>query len=142
MRPLRVPLAVPLALSVLLASTARAQKEFDPAQDGTAPATGYKVRVYSAAGSNVVLVRVLATENGKAVAAETRMRTNELTKGGAYWPAQIASDMGNSPIQGLHMKTFEVGVMDASGAVTRSQTMTATIEFDARGVSYRPRFRM
>jgi hypothetical protein len=90
----------------------------------------YKVRVYSAKASNVVIVRVVVAEDGKSLAAETRMRTNEITPTGAYHPAEALSEIDDSPIRGLHVNAFDVGLMNEQGEIEGSERMTAIIHFD------------
>jgi hypothetical protein len=95
-----------------------------------APGSPVKVRVYSTSASTEVVVRVTVTEDGKELVAETRMVTNVVSRSGAYPPAQVATEIQDSPLQGLHLQTFEVGVMSPGGEITGHETMTAIVHFE------------
>jgi hypothetical protein len=61
--------------------------------------------------------------------AETAMTANVVSANGSYPPARAKSGIRDSPIQGLHLRTFEVGVMDGSGEIVGLETMTAIVNF-------------
>ena len=116
------------AWACLLAILAAAAPAF------SADAPTYKVRVISAAGSQDVIVRVLVTQDGETRVAETAFRANEISSRGAFAPARVSTDVTDSPIQGMHVRSFNLDVVDPSGAVTGSERMTAVVNFDEHAV--------
>jgi len=103
------------------------------------PATGagrtYKVRILNDADTEEAVVRVIVSEAGRTTVAETAMRTNVISKRGAYAPAASTSDVADSPIRGLHIRAFEQDVVGPGGRIVSSETMTAVVDFDEHAIA-------
>ncbi len=99
-----------------------------------AEAAPYKVRVLSVAGSHEIIVRVEVPRDGEVQMAETAFRVNEVHPRGTFAPARAQSDVTDSPLQGMHVNTFDVDIVDGDGKSTRSERMTAVLDFDEHAV--------
>lgn len=99
-----------------------------------AEAGAYKVRVLSITGSHEIIVRVEVPRDGEVQVAETAFRVNEVHPRGAYAPARARSDVTDSPVQGMHVNSFDVDIVDGDGKSTRSERMTAVLNFDEHAV--------